>query len=86
MLIKRMIASFFLLSVIHTVVAQKTIVIKNTLAVNRVEEVVEVPWSEVIKAYPSIDTGNFKIINKNTKGKLKYKTCWYKQQFLQMAK
>jgi hypothetical protein len=70
MLIKRMIASFFLLSVIHTVVAQKTIVIKNTLAVNRVEEVVEVPWSEVIKAYPSIDTGNFKIINKNTKQEL----------------
>ncbi len=72
MLIKRIIASFFLLSVIHTLTAQKTIVIRNTLPVDRLDEVVEIPWSEVLKAFPSIDTANFKIIQKYTTKELTY--------------
>ena len=69
---KRILVAFFLFSVADKVVAQKSIVIKNTLPVSRIEEVVEVPWAEVVKAYPSIDTSNFKVINKNTKLELAY--------------
>lgn len=50
---------------------QKTILISNPLPVQR-EEVVEISWSEINKAYPTLDTTNFKVVNAATKKEYPY--------------
>lgn len=44
-------------------VAQKPIIISNPIAIARSAEVVAVPWNQVLKSYPKIDTANFKVVS-----------------------
>src|SRR6476661_8292692 len=46
---------------------QKKIVVTNPLTIQRQEEVVELPWLQITKAYPGLDTARFKVINSITK-------------------
>lgn len=52
--------------------AQKTIVVANPLAAQRQEEVIEIPWAQIVKAYPGLDTAHFKVINSTTKKELPF--------------
>jgi hypothetical protein len=52
--------------------AQKTIIVTNSLTEQRREEVIEVPWSQITKAYPGLDTTRFKVINSTTKKELPF--------------
>lgn len=48
--------------------SQAVIEISNSLKIHR-EEVIAIPWKDVLLAYPTIDTTNFIIINPKTKHK-----------------
>ncbi len=52
--------------------AQKTIVVTNPLTAQRQEEVIEIPWAQIAKAYPGLDTAHFKVINSITKKELPF--------------
>jgi predicted nuclease of restriction endonuclease-like (RecB) superfamily len=56
--------SFFLLS--FSAYCQAIIEISNPIKVNR-EEVVAIPWKDILSVYPDIDIANFIIINPKTK-------------------
>ncbi|OQY97007.1 MAG: DUF4861 domain-containing protein [Sphingobacteriales bacterium UTBCD1] len=51
---------------------QAIVDIKNPLDIARNEEVLSVPWAEILKAYPSIDTTMFIVFNSNTGKQLPY--------------
>lgn len=46
--------------------AQATITISNTTKITRTDEVVSIPWNEIISAYKQIDTAHFVVINPST--------------------
>lgn len=62
--------SFFLIGLVSY--EQPVIEINNPSSFARHEEVIEIAWAEVLAAYPSIDTSNFKVINNSTKQELEY--------------
>ncbi|WP_316797651.1 DUF4861 family protein [Pedobacter frigidisoli] len=43
-----------------------TITVKNNSSINRTDAVVSIPWAQVLKADPKIDTAKFLVMNKNT--------------------
>lgn len=47
-----------------------TISISNPISENRKEELVAIPWSDILAKFPGIDTANFKIVNLLTKKEL----------------
>ena len=70
---KRLIFCFSLLHTIVTGVAQKqVVVVSNPLTILREEEIVAIPWSQVMELYPTLDTSDFKVINKATKSEYVY--------------
>jgi hypothetical protein len=52
---------------VHLASAQVNISVSNTTATERVGELIAVDWKSIQAAFPSIDTANFKVINKATK-------------------
>ena len=61
--------SFFLLA--FSSYCQVIIEISNPLKVNR-EEVIAIPWKDVLSVYPTVDTANFIITNPTTKQHASY--------------
>jgi len=57
---------------IHTTEAQVNITINNRSSTARTGELISVDWKSIQAAYPSIDTANFKVINKTTKKELSW--------------
>ncbi len=55
---------------------QKTIRISNPLPLQRHEEVIEISWKEISKAYPLLDTSNFKVIDAVTKKEYPYQLAY----------
>lgn len=47
--------------------SQATIEIYNSSSLARSEEVIEIPWHQIMKVYPAIDTMNFQVIHLKTK-------------------
>jgi hypothetical protein len=73
MIMKRLTFCFLLLHTIAIAVAQKkALVVSNPLSILRKEEVVAIPWSQVMEVYPTLDTANFKVINPETKREYEY--------------
>jgi hypothetical protein len=64
--------ALILLLFIHTTEAQINITINNTSSTARAGELISVDWKSIQAAYPSIDTANFKVINKATKKELSW--------------
>ena len=57
---------------VHLAAAQINLSVSNPTATNRVGELISVDWKSIQAAYPSIDTANFKVINKATKKELSW--------------
>ncbi|MES2773087.1 MAG: DUF4861 family protein [Bacteroidota bacterium] len=69
---KRMLFCFFSLCLYVAVQAQqRTITVSNSLTQGR-EELIEIPWTQVMNAFSSLDTANFKVINATTKKEYPY--------------
>lgn len=51
---------------------QAAIEVSNAADFTRNEEVIEIPFSEILNVFPSIDTGNFIIINQQTKKQIPF--------------
>lgn len=80
---KRTVFSFFLLmSFVSAVAQQRTIVVTNSLPVVRTD-LVEIPWSLLLNAYPSLDTSNFKVINSVTKKELPFQLEYKAEENIQ---
>jgi len=71
-LIKKTVASFMLLFCSFNLKAQKSIIIQNPIAVERVKEVIEIPWNDIVNAYPKLDTADFKITDVTGKKEFPY--------------
>ena len=57
---------------IHTTEAQVNITINNRSSTARTGELISVDWKSIQSAYPSIDTANFKVVNRATKKELSW--------------
>lgn len=57
---------------IHTTEAQVNITINNRSSTARTGELISVDWKSIQAAYPSIDTANFKVVNRATKKELSW--------------
>ena len=61
---------FIQLLFVHLAVAQVNVTISNSSSIERKAELISVDWKSIQAAYPSIDTANFKVVNKATKKEL----------------
>lgn len=69
---KKILLCFFLLGLLISAQAQqKTITISNSLTFAR-EQVIEIPWAQVVNMFPLLDTANFTVINVVTKKEYPY--------------
>ena len=57
---------------IHLAAAQVNVTISNPSSIERKGELIAVDWKSIQAVYPSIDTANFKVINKATKKELSW--------------
>ncbi len=55
---------------VHLAAAQVNVTISNPSSIERKGELIAVDWKSIQAVYPSIDTVNFKVINKTTKKEL----------------
>jgi len=55
-----------------SVFCQAVIEISNPMVTGRIEEVVTIPWKDILSIYPGIDTANFIVIHPKTKKQLPY--------------
>jgi len=69
---KRLVLVFYFLLIGMVHYGQAVIEISNPSSIARKEEVVEIPWADVIKSFPNIDTSGFKVINSVSKKELEY--------------
>lgn len=68
----RIVFLFITIFLRSAIFSQAVIEISNPSSFARTEEVMEIPWAEIVTAYPAIDTVNFKVINSSTKKELEY--------------
>lgn len=61
---------FIQLLFVHLAAAQVNVTISNSSSIERKGELIAVDWKSIQAVYPSIDTANFKVINKTTKKEL----------------
>lgn len=73
--------SFLLLNLVHY--GQTSIEISNPSSIARKGEVVEIPWADVIKSFPGIDTWGFKVINSVSKKELEYQLEYKGEEHIQ---
>lgn len=63
---------FIQLLFVHLAAAQVNVTISNPSSIERKGELIAVDWKSIQAVYPSIDTANFKVINKATKKELSW--------------
>jgi len=52
--------------------SQAIINLSNPLAMERTEEVISIPWKEIVTVYPTIDTSNFIVMDKDANQQVPY--------------
>jgi len=64
--------SFYTVPAIAQVENKVTILITNNADVNFSQQIITVPWKDVLQKYPAIDTANFKVLNTSTKKEIPF--------------
>lgn len=69
---KKIIIGFFFFTTTIVGYSQAVIEVKNLTGINRKDEVITIPWKDILASYPSVDTANFKAIDAISKEELTY--------------